>query len=126
MNIKARGCQVLAIGLMLSFGAAAYGKDQFSYLDGKWTPVTGEDIGNPIWFHQAFGGWDAVFAWWGQTAISRSGGTYGSHVKIEGTRGDRCYYYISPISSKKMAWNLRHRDSGNCPKSVVLERDPLP
>jgi hypothetical protein len=104
---------------------SAYSKDQFDYLDGKWTPVTGPDIGAPIWFSKAFGGWDAVFGWWGQTAIVPA--SYkGSHIKVEGMRGDRCFYYISPISSKKMAWNLRHAESGNCPPSVVMERDPLP
>jgi hypothetical protein len=111
--------------LLLS-GTSALCKDQFDYLDGKWTPVTGSDIGAPIWFHQAFGGWDAVFGWWGQTSIIRSNGYRASHIKIEGMRGDRCFYYISPINKNRMAWNLRFAESGNCPQSVVLERDPLP
>ena len=81
--------------------------DQFSYLEGKWTPTTGAgpNIGQPIWFHEAMGGWDAVFGWWGQTSISRSG-EYASHVRIDGSHGERCFYYISPINNRKMAWNL--------------------
>lgn len=117
---------IVPLVCVVAANTAALAKDQFAFLEGKWTPVTGPSIGDPIWFHEGFGGWDAIFPWWGQTAISRSGGVRASHIKVEGRAGDSCFYYISPINAKKMAWNLRYAESGNCPGSIVLERDPLP
>lgn len=123
----AKSIGLLAVGTLILCSAEALAADQFSYLEGKWTPTVGggDKIGAPILFEPAFGGWDAWFDWWGRTTISRSS-AYSSHIKIDGSHGESCYYYISPIDKKKMAWNLRHRDSGECPSSVVFERDPLP
>jgi hypothetical protein len=112
-------------GIALLSATSGHCKDPFDFLDGKWTPVTEPYIGAPILFTRAISGWDANFGWWGQTAITKSDGYRGSHVKVEGRNGDRCYYYISLVSSRKMAWNLRHAESDNCPPSIVLERVQL-
>jgi hypothetical protein len=119
MRLRLLACSLLILA------TPVHADDDFNYFEGKWTLTTGagDDIGQPIWFHKAIGGWDAVFGWWGQTTISQSS-EYGSHIKISGTHGERCYYYVAVINRAKMAWNLRYRDTGDCPRSVVFERDP--
>ncbi len=99
------------------------GGDPFSYLEGKWTPTEGGggNIGAPVLFQKAFGGWDAWFDWWGRTTISKAS-DYASHIRIDGSHGEKCYYYVSLLDNNRMAWNLRHRDEGTCPESLVFER----
>jgi hypothetical protein len=111
--------------LALNVQVPAYAQDGLEYLVGKWTATTGANIGAPFSFVKAFIGYDALIPWWGQTTIIASNGSYGSHLKIAGKydgANAECFYYVQKISTKKMAWNLRHADVGHCPESVVFER----
>jgi hypothetical protein len=107
-------------------------------LDGKWVSVTpGAGLGEPIWFHKAFAGYDANIPWWGQTTIIASDGFKGSHIKVEGLYGGKlgppgvvsgqnfqCFYYIGIVDSKTMTWARRDGEPGICPESAVFKRDP--
>jgi uncharacterized membrane protein len=109
--------------LLISVTSAT--SDELSVFEGEWTPVTGAQIGSPVWFKKALIGYDAIIPWWGQTAINASGGDYGSHVKIAGSKDGKnieCFYYVSLVNASRMAWNLRHGDAGTCPDSVVFEK----
>ncbi|SEB97469.1 tetratricopeptide repeat protein [Bradyrhizobium erythrophlei] len=112
----------------LSSMSASFASNDFDYLIGKWTPITGPKTGDPFWFSKAFAGYDANIPWWGQAAIVESEGKYGSHLKVAAGKGGanaECFYYVSKIGERKMAWNLRYppNETSECPGSLVFERE---
>jgi len=121
--LKIRLCAIFAF--LLIHCLSAQGEDKLRPLQGQWTPTTGPNIGLRFWFVKGFIGYDAVIPWWGQTSIVESGGDFGSHIKISGSKDGlnaECFYYISLLDSRRMAWNLRHSTTGNCPESLIFER----
>jgi hypothetical protein len=112
------------LGTALLVSASASGQASaagLQDLEGKWTSdVTHE----PIWFSRAFGGYDALISWFGQTSISESGGYAGSHIKVSGGANLVCYYYVSINDKRRMEWSLRAGDQKRCPPSSAFHRDP--
>jgi hypothetical protein len=92
------------------------------FLEGKWVIIVGPQTGQTIIIVKSFSGYEAV--WWrGQSILRESAGDYGSNLKLAG-QGYDCYYYVSPISPEKMAWNYRGGTTSVCPPSTVLAREP--
>jgi hypothetical protein len=117
------GFRASLVSIVLFVLADSLGYSQeFNFLEGKWVSVAGPTIGEPIWFYKAFGGYDALISWWGQTTISQSNGEYGSHIQVR-ARDLRCFYYIGVINSQEMTWALRS-GSPNCPQSAWFKREP--
>lgn len=85
--------------LLLCAGAGIYAAEaedfSFKSLSGKWISVTpGSDLGEPVWFTQAFSGYDVIVPFFpGQSVVTKVvDGHAASHVKIVSRAGDLCWY----------------------------------
>ena len=85
--------------LLLCAGAGIYAAEaedfSFESLSGKWISVTpGSDLGEPVWFTQAFSGYDVIVPFFpGQSVVTKVvDGHAASHVKIVSRAGDSCWY----------------------------------
>jgi hypothetical protein len=119
------GWVVVATSLLVS--SSAYSQYGFDSLEGKWVSVTpGADLGEPVWFHPAFEGYDVVVPFFpGQSFVGRvTDGHGGAHVIVSSRDGQKCWYYVGIINHKEMTWALRDSNSENCPRSSLFRRDP--
>ena len=99
----------------------------FDSISGKWVSVTpGAGLGEPIWFHPAFEGYDVILPFMnGQASVGRVvDGHAAAHVKVSSRDGQQCWYYVGIINDREMTWALRDANSPNCPPPALFRRDP--
>jgi tetratricopeptide (TPR) repeat protein len=123
-GVPVRHVILIVVLLLLCASSPARSQQEFGAIEGKWVTIAGPEIGEPIWFRRAFGGYDALISWWGQTKLSLSDGRKASHIKVTNRNNLECYYHVSLISPSEMIWSLREGAFG-CPESAVFRREGL-